>query len=51
MDAVYLHVALANHAIVVSIEKEFIDKLRGKRPPKNAYTVQNFPTNVSLAKP
>ena len=44
VDALYVQVALANHAILVSLDKEdFIDRLNDKKLPIEAYTVDNFP--------
>lgn len=43
VDALYLYVALANNAILVSLDKEFIDKLNGNSLHLEAYTVDNFP--------
>jgi len=44
IDALYLHVALANRAILVSLDKEdFIDKLKNKKPTIETYTVSEFP--------
>jgi predicted nucleic acid-binding protein len=44
VDALYLQVALANNAILVSLDKEdFIDKLKNKNPPIETYTVSEFP--------
>jgi predicted nucleic acid-binding protein len=44
VDALYLQVALANNAILVSLDKEdFIDKLKNKKPPIETYTVSEFP--------
>ena len=42
IDALYLHVALSNNAILVSLDKEFIEKLNGKLPIET-YTVDNYP--------
>ena len=42
IDALYLHVALSNYAVLVSLDKEFIDKLND-RLPIEAYTVDNYP--------
>ena len=42
IDALYLHVALSNYAILVSLDKEFIDKL-DDRLPIEVYTVDNYP--------
>jgi len=42
VDALYLHVALSNYAILVSLDKEFIQKL-DDRLPIEAYTVDNYP--------
>jgi predicted nucleic acid-binding protein len=44
IDALYLQVALANGSILVSMDKEdFIDKLKDKDLPIEAYTVSDFP--------
>jgi len=44
IDALYLQVALTNHAILVSLDKEdFIDKVNSKRPNIEAYHVSEFP--------
>ncbi len=44
IDALYLQVALANNAILVSLDKEdFIEKLDIKKLPIEAYTVDDFP--------
>lgn len=43
VDALYLHVALRNHAILVSLDKEFVEKLGGHRLPIEAYTSEDFP--------
>lgn len=44
VDALYLQVALANNAILVSLDKEdFIDKLKNKNPPIETYAVSEFP--------
>lgn len=44
IDALYLQVALTNHAILVSLDKEdFIDKLKNTKLPIEAYTVYEFP--------
>ena len=44
IDAIYLKVALDNHAILVSLDKEdFIDKLKSKELPIEAYHVNEFP--------
>jgi predicted nucleic acid-binding protein len=43
IDALYLQVALANGAILVSIDKDFIDKLKSKKLAIEAYTVSEFP--------
>ena len=42
IDALYLHVALSNYAVLVSLDKEFIDKLNDGLPIE-AYTVENYP--------
>ncbi len=42
IDALYLHVALSNYATLVSLDKEFIDKLNGKLPIET-YTADNYP--------
>jgi hypothetical protein len=42
--AMYLKVALDNHAVLVSLDKEeFIDKVNFKRPNIEAYQVSKFP--------
>jgi predicted nucleic acid-binding protein len=44
IDAIYLKVALDNHAILVSLDKEdFIEKLKTKKLPIEAYHVSEFP--------
>jgi predicted nucleic acid-binding protein len=44
IDAMYLKVALDNHATLVSLDKEdFIDKLTSKRLTIEAYHVSEFP--------
>ncbi|MEM2902458.1 MAG: PIN domain-containing protein [Candidatus Bathyarchaeia archaeon] len=44
IDAMYLKVALNNHAVLVSLDKEeFIDKLKLKKPPIEVYDVNGFP--------
>jgi predicted nucleic acid-binding protein len=44
IDAMYLKVALDNHAILVSLDKEdFIYKVNSKRPKIEAYHVLDFP--------
>jgi len=44
IDAVYLQVALANSAVLVSLDEEdFIDKLKDKDLPIEAYSVSDFP--------
>ena|SRR3989304_712343 len=44
IDALYLQVALANGSILVSLDNEdFIDKLKDKDLPIEAYTVSDFP--------
>jgi len=44
IDAIYLKVALDNRAVLVSLDKEdFIDKLKRKKPPIEAYHVTEFP--------
>jgi len=44
IDAIYLKVALDNRAVLVSLNKEdFIDKLKRKKPPIEAYHVTEFP--------
>jgi predicted nucleic acid-binding protein len=44
IDAIYLKVALDNYAVLVSLDKEdFIDKLKLKKPPIEAYHVTEFP--------
>jgi len=44
IDAMYLKVALDNHAVLVSMDKEdFIDKVNSKRPNIEAYHVPEFP--------
>jgi len=42
IDALYLHVALSNYAVFVSLDKEFIDKLNDGLPIE-AYTVDTYP--------
>jgi predicted nucleic acid-binding protein len=42
IDALYLNVALSNYAVLVSLDKEFIDKLND-RLPIEAFTVDNYP--------
>ena len=42
IDALYLHVALSNYAVLVSLDKEFIDKLTDGLPIE-AYTVDKYP--------
>ena len=42
IDALYLHVALSNYAVLVSLDKEFIDKLNDELPIE-AYSVDNYP--------
>ena len=39
VDALYLHVALLNHAILVSLDQEFIKGLNSDKLPIEAYTV------------
>ena len=44
IDALYLRVALVNGATLVSLDKEdFIDKLKERESPIEAYTVSDFP--------
>lgn len=44
IDAVYLKVALDNHAVLVSLDREdFIDKVNSKKPNIEAYHVSEFP--------
>jgi predicted nucleic acid-binding protein len=44
IDAMYLKVALDNHAVLVSLDKEdFTDKVNSKRPNIEAYHVSEFP--------
>ena len=44
VDAMYLRVALVDHAVLVSLDKEdFIDKVNSKRPNIEAYHVSEFP--------
>ena len=44
IDAMYLKVALENHAVLVSLDKEdFIDKVNSKRPTIEVYHVSKFP--------
>jgi len=42
IDALYLHVAMSNNAVLVSLDKEFIGRLNDKLPIE-AYTVDNYP--------
>ena len=52
IDALYLQVALMNGSILVSLDKEdFVDRLKDKDLPIEAYTVDNFPTSIFLRKP
>lgn len=44
IDAIYLRVALDNHAVMVSLDKEdFTDRVNLKRPEIEAYHVSEFP--------
>jgi len=44
IDAMYLKVALDNHAVLASLDKEdFIDKVKSKSPTIEAYHVSEFP--------
>jgi len=44
VDALYLKVALDNHAVLVSLDKEdFIDKVNSKKLSMEAYHVSQFP--------
>lgn len=44
IDALYLAVALDKGAVLVSLDKEdFIDKVKAKNPPIEAYHVSKFP--------
>lgn len=44
IDAIYLQVALDNHAILVSLDKEdFIDNVKSKGPTIETYHVPEFP--------
>jgi predicted nucleic acid-binding protein len=44
IDALYLHAAIANQAVLVSLDKEdFIEKLKNKKLPIEAYTVDDYP--------
>ena len=44
VDAMYLKVALDNHAVLVSLDKEdFIDRVNSKKPSIEAYHVSEFP--------
>jgi len=44
IDAMYLKVALENHAVLVSLDKkDFVDKVNSKRPNIEAYHVSEFP--------
>jgi len=44
IDAIYLKVALDNHAILVSLDdEEFINKVNSKKPSVEAYHVSDFP--------
>ena len=42
IDALYLHVALSNNAVLVSLDREFIEKLNNELPIE-AYTIDNYP--------
>jgi predicted nucleic acid-binding protein len=43
IDALYLHTALASGAILVSLDREFINGLDSDKLPIEAYTVDTFP--------
>jgi predicted nucleic acid-binding protein len=44
IDALYLKVAMDNGAILVSLDKEdFIDRVKSRKPPIEAYYVTEFP--------
>ncbi|MDH7606656.1 MAG: PIN domain-containing protein [Candidatus Bathyarchaeota archaeon] len=44
IDAIYLKVAIDRNAILVSLDKEdFIDKIKTRNPPIEAYHVTEFP--------
>lgn len=43
IDALYLHVALTYGAILVSLDKEFINGLNSAKLPIEAYAIENFP--------
>jgi predicted nucleic acid-binding protein len=43
IDAIYLKVALNHQAILVSLDKDFIDKVNSKKPNIEAYHVPEFP--------
>jgi predicted nucleic acid-binding protein len=43
IDALYLHVALTCGAILVSLDKEFINGLNADKLSIEAYTVEDFP--------
>lgn len=44
IDAIYLKVALDNHAILISLDKEdFIDKVKNRSPPIKVYHITEFP--------
>jgi predicted nucleic acid-binding protein len=44
IDAIYLKVAIDNHAILASLDKkDFIEKLKNKKLPIEAYHVSYFP--------
>jgi predicted nucleic acid-binding protein len=44
IDAMYLKVALDNHAVLVSLDKEgFIDKVKSKKPDIEVYHISEFP--------
>jgi len=44
IDAMYLKVALDNHAVLVSLDKgDFIDKVKSKKPDIEVYHISEFP--------